>query len=40
MTQHQSTTISKGNRHITFQMSVYSFPYNDLTINGYNCSKW
>jgi len=28
----QSITISKGNSHITFQMSVYLFPYNDLTI--------
>ena len=30
----------KCNSHITSEMTVYSFHYNDLTINWYNCSKW
>ncbi len=31
--------ISKCSSHITSELSVYSFHYNDLTLNSYNCSK-
>ncbi len=38
-TWYQSITISKCCSHITSELSAYSFHYNDITINWFNCSK-